>query len=488
MSTRKRSVEAGPLRSVPPGAAGARTSTAVSLLAVGLLLWGARVSAETVKSDPRMRTYGRATLDGTTLPFRRAHSVPCRNGAHRCRDDYIKVGELDAGQVGPYKRLEDEEILKRWMVLRRRRPDRVWWNPIHWPRCLGDRVYRAFVRRAGAEKGSLYATDVLEGQISAESGRLPHLIREFVKANRTDTAGRFIDEPVAFEIGNEPNIYLYMPPDLYAEYYLRWRNVILEALTVVNRERPPNEAIRPHFMPAGLWIFEGLPPVILKLLRTRVAVGSVVVWPGIITDTRRYYQEFVEALGGDPAAYIDIGNLHFYPYVHRYASFGEGDLDRHLAALAALAAYVAERSSTGRVWMTETGNINPYDDQRTADEVMTPMVSALLGNAVPQLDRWYWFMARGDDSKFDALDPLTGGIRATYRRIMWRVRLFNVIPLVPNVHISAKLSAAELDSLDVLLADYRAQVPVQGLTDRSNRMREIGRRYRSLAVGAAEPF
>ena len=435
-----------------------------------------------------MRTYGRVTLGGTTLPFRRAHSRLCGNGVHRCRDDYIKVGELDAGQVGPYKGLTDEEILKRWIVLRRQRQTRGWWNPIDWPGYLGDRLYRAFARRAGAGESGLYAMDVLEDQIRSEIDRLPHLIREFAKANRTDATGRFIDEPVVFEIGNEPNIYLYMPPDMYASYYLRWREELLKAVAAVNRERRAGETIRPRFMPAGLWVFEGLPPVILKVLQTRVWVGPLVLWPGVITDTARYYREFVDALGGDPCAYIDVGNLHFYPYIHRYAAFGEGNLDRHLDVLAGLAAYVAERSSTGHVWMTEMGNINPYDDQRTADEVLTPTVSALLGNAVPQIDRWYWFMARGDDTKFDALEPLKDGIRATYRRIMWRVRLFNAIPLLPNVHLSARLSNDELDSLDSLLRDYRNQTPVQGLTDRSGNMRKIGRRYLALAVGESVDF
>lgn len=452
---------------------------------VGVVFWlsGAGVCAAETRADPRMRTYGRVTLGDTTLPFRRAHSVLCGNGAHRCKDDYIKVGELDAGQVGHYKGLEDEQILKHWMVLRRQRQDRDWWNPIDWPGYLGDRVYRALVHRTGAEGRGLYAMDVLDGQIRAEAGRLPHLIREFVKANRTDATGRFVDVPVVFEVGNEPNIYLYMPPDLYAGYYLRWRSEILKAVAVVNCERSSDEAIRPHFMPAGLWIFEGLPPVVLKALQSRIRFGPLVLWPGVITDTTRYYREFVDALGGAPSAYIDVGNLHFYPYIHRYAAFGEGELDRHLEALAGLAAYVAERCSTGRVWMTEMGNINPFDDRRTADEVMTPIVSALLGNAVPQIDRWYWFMARGDDSKFDSLDLVADGIRATYRRTMWRVRLFNAIPLVPNVRLSATLSNDELDSLDALLADYRAQTPVQGLTDRSGRMREVGRRYLSLAVG-----
>ena len=435
-----------------------------------------------------MRTYGRAKLGEIALPFRRAHSVPCGKRGHRCKDDYIRVGELDAGQIGPYKGLDDEQILKRWMILRRQRPDRDWRNPIDWLGYVEDCVYRAFARRVGAEDHTLYAVDVLEGQLRAEVGRLPHLIREFVKANRTDATGGYVDESVVFEIGNEPNVYPYMPPDLYADYYLRWRQEILKAVALVNRDRPPAQQIRAQFMPAGLWVFEGLPPVILKALRVRVVVGPLVLWPGLTTDTRRYYGEFTKALGHEPAAYVDVGNVHFYPYVHRHGAFGEGNLEAHLRALADLAAFVAEHSSTGRVWMTEMGNINPCDDRRTAKEVMAPMVTALLKDRVPQLERWYWFMASGDDSKFDALDLLRGGIRATYRRAMWSVSLFNAIPLVPDVRLSAKLTETELDILDELLVDYRAQTPVQGLTDRSGNLREIGRCYRALAMGESVDF
>lgn len=458
-----------------------RTFVAACLCGTVVWLAGSGLSAAGGEPDPRMRTYGRVTLEGRTLGFRRAHSVPCAGKGHHCRDDYIKVGELDARRVGLYRDLTNEEIQKRWMVLRTHRPDRDWWNPVDWVGCLDDRVYRAFVRWTGSGDDGLYTKDVLEAQISAEIGDLPHLIREFVDANRTDASGRFIDEPIVFEVGNEPNVYPYVPPDLYAWYYLRWRNEILRAVAVVNDNRPREAPVSAHFMPAGLWIFEGLPPVVLKALRARLRIGSLVLWPGIITDTARYYREFVDALGGAPALCIDVGNLHFYPYIHRYAAYGEGNLDQHLKMLARLAAYVAERSSTGRVWLTEMGNINPYDDRRTADDVLTPIVTALQGNAVPEIDRWYWFMASGDDSKFDTLDPLRDGIGATYRQIMPRVWCFNAAPLVPNVHLSAGLTNEELGHLDALLRDYRAQTPVQGLTDRSGRIREIGRRYLSLA-------
>jgi hypothetical protein len=67
-----------------------------------------------------MRTYNAVAIEGHTLPFRRAHSVPCDGRSHRCKDDYLKVGELGS-HAKPYSNLEEEQVLKRWMLLRRER-------------------------------------------------------------------------------------------------------------------------------------------------------------------------------------------------------------------------------------------------------------------------------------------------------------------------------------------------------------------------------
>jgi hypothetical protein len=85
------------------------------------------------------------------------------------------------------------------------------------------------------------------------------------------------------------------------------------------------------------------------------------------------------------------------------------------------------------------------------------------------------------------LDPWAGGIRATYQGIMRHVCMFNALPLLPNLRFSATLSSDELERVDHLLVDYLNQTPTQGLAERSGRMREIGRRYRALAVGSYAP-
>jgi len=472
-------------------------------------------------NDQRFRTYGSANIKGYAFNYRNggASAESCAGGT--CDGDFISVGALDDRQWGPYAGITDTStIFKRWFFLRSDRPAQRWdcsigldfsvTNWISTSRCIdqmGSDKYEELVRNIlGVKKGLEYKTDVLNQQLAAEVPHLPDIIRQFVKTRGAAT-------PLVFEIGNEPNVFPAMSAGAYARYYVRWVDEIRKAAATVSAEVGSKLTVK--MMPAGLWISEGEPSYMRNVLDQGVALAfgritisvpssvgicghwyapypcvkfrSIDLTSGVdlkgrfYMDTTAYLQQFLAAV---PAGYVDYGNLHFYPYVGPDAAYGEGQMAPHINTLRSLASTYAAKASSGEVWLTELGNFNPFNENDTIKKTMTPALTSLKANEIPQITRWYWFQSRGEDKKFSMLpkganSPWFGlalalGDTAVKGLDALLGPLFTVVRPVTDSATVAKIGT--------LIGKFAGQPPLQGLFNDAGALRAMGNTYYNFAM------
>jgi hypothetical protein len=297
------------------------------------------------------------------------------------------------------------------------------------------------------------------------------------RANKASSRATYV-----FEVANEPNLYPYASPALYAWYYYRWHRL------VTARAQAMGIADRVRLMPAGLWITKGPPSSVLQILQA--------VLEGAAADAELYYRQFLVALGRLHAAtpdlsnclamppfrpipeadamniaarFIDIGNLHVYPWVQDTTSLPApnlaGRFARHFQALDSFARFAAAYSRAKKVWLTEAGNINPFSMTEMVGSFMTPFLAgleSLARDASAPIAHWYWFKAVGEDAKFGLLGKLGAYVDAAAK--------------VPGPVANA-LGLGKVRELAVSLSALRRQVPLQGLTDNNGQMREFGAVY-----------
>jgi hypothetical protein len=441
-------------------------SRAFRLELAGILLGAVFMVAGTASparaADPRYRAYG--AVPGVSI----AHRVggtgldAVQGGA-----DFVTVGKLDGNEVGPFGGLHDvPTIAKRFHLL------------VDWrhevpssrldPRFYGYRALRSWLGARHASKQS-----VLCEQLAAEASRVDSLFAALKATPRTEHV---------FEVANEPNLYPYLSPRLYAWYYDRWHRLL------VARAAAHGVSDRLRVMPAGLWLTRGLPASVLSVLRLAIAPPAA--------DARDYYVRFLVALGearaGRSGAFaceskpsfariptlkaiayaagaIDIANLHFYPWTHEGTSLPAPTVAQrfaaHLADLASFATLAATHSRTHRVWLTEAGNINPLPPEAMTASFVAPMCDGLEALSVPKggvIERWYWFKAIGEDPKFSLLNKV-GGVA-------------DVIASLPR-SLMAALGLGRVRELATALVQMRQQNPPQGLLGNDGKVREFGAYY-----------
>jgi hypothetical protein len=471
--------------------------------------------------DQRFRVYGALNVKGVDFPNRTGggSAESCARGD--CNTDFITVGQLNDRQWGPYAGSDTDTVFKRWFFLRGERPRR--WdcstgldfsvtNWISTSRCIdqmGSDKYEELVGNFfGVKKSLAYKWDVLNAQLTAEIPYLPTIIRNWFRAHGTS-------KPLVFEVGNEPNVFPAMTPQMYAAYYTRWVEEIRKAKAQVAPEFGGSLDVKT--MPAGLWISEGEPSYLRNVLDqgVAVAIGRITIsvptgvgmcgsWfrypcvkfrdydltPGVdikgrlYMDTRAYLDQFLAAV---PAGTIDYGNLHFYPYVGPDSSYGENTMAPHLGNLRALASTYAARANSGQVWLTEIGNFNPFNEDDTIKKMMTPALTALKANEIPEITRFYWFKNQGEDKKLSMLPSganslwfvaalVAGDAYIKYLDAMLGPLVTIKRPVTDSVTV-AKIAG--------LLGKFSAQSPLQGLKDKDGRLRAMGNVYYNFALAPA---
>lgn len=250
------------------------------------------------------------------------------------------------------------------------------------------------------------------------------------------------------EIGNEPNIFPYMSPLLYAWYYKKWHDKVTEIMP---------DAV---FMNGGLWILYGLPNVILKNLNL-IKVTNY--------SAKKYYKEVFTILRTFDEKYIpQILNLHFYPYIGRYSKH---NIAQHADWLKNTILSLNDFYKKA-VWLTEFGNINPLNSEDTRNFVKS-MMNELETTGIR---RWYYFRVAGTDSKFDIIKDN----KSKYTLIK-TLMFFANIPLIKIIvnsilKISKMPSVSDLNKLLAIFKDYSNRLPKQSL-EKNSELNIVGEFY-----------
>jgi hypothetical protein len=319
-------------------------------------------------------------------------------------------------------------------------------------------------------------TDSKESLLLAHAESLRPRIREDAKAWLADYINQHpitptadamrngVKVPITFEVGgNEPNLFPYIPPKVFAKYYLTLRKIILEELSPIKWQMIPvySRALDAHvmiqpiweadLMPAGLWVTSSRAldrrGVIYGLFET--GLNAFRIPKNHVLDAGSYYDEFVAALrsadnlslnggryaqqpvgrGGYIKVYqppalsslVNTGNIHFYPaYNDEGVTPNFTDLaqisppvSQEYAKLDAMVARVTQNTSSGKVMLTEFGNAtvfhvtNPAADLRLTVDAMSRLIDHL--KADPRIRAWYYFQSNQDDSKLRPVDVLLKG-------------------------------------------------------------------------------
>lgn len=276
---------------------------------------------------------------------------------------------------------------------------------------------------------------ILQQQFKAEKGNFRQRLKTWCELNKKQPG----DLVVA--VGNEPNLYPYIPPEMYAKFFKMWRDWI--------------KAVNPEIrvMNGGFFVFEGYPKGVIKCLNL---AG--------IKHTEYYKNRFYAALkaGDDP----DVLNIHFYPWL-------VGGISKLTALIKYVQSVVAEY--TIPVQITEWGNINAIS-QSSTNIMVSQIVKAFKSM---HIEKAYYFKATGTDSKLKDFQKelkrwrsrraVRIVLRWSRRRgFRWAARmlpkLFGFIPGREIIQV--------LDIID----KYSKQLPIQGL-ETNGKLNSTGKAY-----------
>lgn len=208
----------------------------------------------------------------------------------------------------------------------------------------------------------------------------------------------------------------------------------------------PNEDLEPVIVTS--WQYARLDGRLLSSKPT--AAGTYVYYPK--TWTPRPVQEM-----------ISVGNVHFYPYLGVHSSM---NLATQLNSFAQLVSTMAASSASGKVWITEIGNFNPWTESQVVSDLMNPLFAELTSVRFSKVERWYWFKNGGSDSKFSMLDDLPA--RAGFEVKLFLYKVVNIVlDFIPGYDIPSIPTTAATQIYDMLSA-MRSRNPPQGLTRLDN--------------------
>lgn len=323
--------------------------------------------------------------------------------------------------------------------------------------------------------------NILAQQITVECNRRPDGTCQSIVDDVDGWVANGMSGPPVFEIANEPNVYPYMTPETYAWYYAQWVDEI---------KKVRGDAI---ILNGGIFCFQGLP----RFIRTNLSFAGINQNPDINSEID-YFKNFIAYLKllkpTNWAEYRpDILNLHFYPYIDIMADndpfFSAGGYGGNTGFIpwTLMPRFVALNSMIGEgnkftkrqeVWLTELGNINPIPETH-ARILMSSIFNALEGvddlkSSHPlfsRITRWYYFMASGNDPKYDAITKYDRYIKqfsmlmSSYKDGAQWNPLVGVLG-VAITEIASYISGQKIPSLSMLAdaAELGSKISTQGVS------------------------
>lgn len=205
--------------------------------------------------------------------------------------------------------------------------------------------------------------------------------------------------PLYVTIGNEPNVYPYVEPEVYAETYKRYRDYL--------RDPAPAGLGCGHcrVLTGGILLYDPVPRSFLPGRWLRNAVGI----PGYLEWTRRFLER-LHALGGQ----VDVFDVHVYcgglnlvpiPFLGTSLARWQADTSALDEFLAVARAAPGGAGKAAKVWIGEFGSLQPLHSEADLAGEMRAMVSRF--RRLPAVERWFWFKHAGRDVK-TSLAPLCG--------------------------------------------------------------------------------
>lgn len=211
--------------------------------------------------------------------------------------------------------------------------------------------------------------------------------------NNPDSSGKGLH----WFIANEPNMFPYLEPKDYAEYYARYC-LFIKSLDPTAR-----------MLPGGLWMtsLENPYAAINSYLRRLIPELPISLLYDAIPDEFTWYRQFLSELDRyniehQTNVQVDIGNFHIYPHpaLDSVATQITDDAKNQISALANLLA-TEERGKNNDIFITEMGNVNIYFTEEQVAQVCTELVDFLKTQSA--ITRWFWFMLYGYDPKFSIM-------------------------------------------------------------------------------------
>jgi hypothetical protein len=342
------------------------------------------------------RTYGsHVSINGYTFPSRHEEASGYQQGS-----DIITVGKLDGNKVGPYNKETVSNIALKWAWLRD--TEEHIQELKHPPKIqLYKKILRKWFR---VQEDELCKKNVLQKQIDLEKEYVLKYIQQAVKdikLQQEDTQALTL----YFEVGNEPNHFPYIPPEMYAWYYQEWYQIIIQAVEIWNRDS--SVTVETKIMPGGVILSH----VITPEMRDILSRGIILRYKDIelVADgnmnTIEYWDIFIQNLGGKVHHMIDIVSLHTYPILTESYSV-EDSLEELKKVSHHILNTLGTESHKKEIWLTEIGNLNPRTIEETINNFARPILVFLKEYQVPAIARWYWYKGRGVDPKLNVIPPV----------------------------------------------------------------------------------
>jgi hypothetical protein len=256
------------------------------------------------------------------------------------------------------------------------------------------------------------------------------------------------EEPPIIEVANEPNLFPYVKPELYAYYYMKWASYV--------RELSPNCKL----MNGGFFMSDDYPEFIKRLLKI-----------GGIKSTYEYCKTFLKIVSEENTQLLpDVLNLHLYPYMGKV--FHSEQMDKSFDSLKKYEEFGYD------IWFTEVGNLNPYN--MNATYLFTKQLLDQL--EASNVKRWYYFETQGGDEKLESLPALSKKVDTA--ALVWKIlsfpmRIWGIKWLLNK--IGYKIGFINIDMIDEMIESaklYCKNVPIQCLVDVNGKLNKIGELYK----------
>lgn len=334
----------------------------------------------------------------------------------------------------------------------------------------------------------LYRDRLLDDQYSAEAGLIEADFRAAAKAGKKE---------LFVEVANEPNLFPYIPPRLYARYYLQWEN---QVRYIVQKMRGEGIDFSVRMMPGGIGDVSGLPLGLQKMAKASSRFNVSVLGLTFVDlrapayeDQYGYYSQFLDEISKTkaPASAIDVANLHFYPHAlkcdespsftasycsQERLSYSQPRMNVILSEYQRVLDLAVANSSTKTAVVSEFGSILPYSNRENLEGVAKPIVKWMASN--PSILWWNWFKAGGYDSKLDML------INADLALAKNGVMLIGKLPTSLNwtqTGIAFSHDQAGLEASLGYFASWKSLAKVKGvhqsLANADGTLNELGRWY-----------